>query len=74
MFTVKNAYFKGATNLKSDSYNKTEQASQKRAFAMFLRKRELIVAKLNAIKKRYNLTDADLDKMGLYPHKYWTLL
>ena len=69
MFTVKDAYFKGATNLKSDSYNKTEQEAQKRAFAMFLRKRELIVAKLNAIKKRYNLTDADLDKMGLYPHK-----
>jgi hypothetical protein len=69
MPTVKETYFRGATNLKSDSYNKAELAKQKLAFGIFLKKRALLVTKLNALKKRYNLTDADLDKRGLYPHK-----
>jgi hypothetical protein len=66
--SLKQAYFKG-TNVSKGTYTEAEKNNIREALKRFIRKRDLIVSKLKAYKKKKNLTTDELDKMGLYPHK-----
>jgi len=61
------AYYKGPDKYR-ETYTARERAIQKAEVQNFMNRRMLVYNKLKAIKARYKLSDADLDKAGLYPH------